>query len=90
MLTLDFSDKSVPYETFVRDVAASVVHLLNEANKDAETISQRKAYKIFGRGNVDRWRKQGKVNPCKRPGKVEYRTAELRLLQRTQQDYFTK
>ena len=36
-----------------------------------------KAYAMFGRGNVDRWRKQGKINPCKRPGKVEYRTVEI-------------
>lgn len=51
-------------------------------------VSQRKAYAMFGRGNVDRWRKQGKITPCKRPGKVEYRTIELRTLQRLQQDYF--
>ena len=42
----------------------------------------------IGGGNVDRWRKQGKITPCKRPGKVEYRTIELRTLQRLQQDYF--
>lgn len=32
--------------------------------------------------------KQGKINPCKRPGKVEYRTVELRALQQKKQDYF--
>lgn len=75
MTFLQFSDKSVPYGVFVKDVA------------DPEYISQRKAYEIFGRRNVERWRRQGKVSPCKRPGKLEYRTADLRLLQRTQQDY---
>lgn len=45
---------------------------------------------MFGRGNVERWRKQGKVLAYKRPGKVEYRTADLRLLQRIQQDYLEK
>ena len=89
MLTLDFSDKSVTYETFIHDVAASVVHMLSEVRNDPETISQRQAYTMFGRGNVDRWRRDGKIEPCKRPGKVEYRTAELRALQRTKQDYFT-
>lgn len=87
MLTLDFSDKSVTYETFVHDVAVSVVRMLSEVRDDPETISQRQAYAIFGRGNVDRWRKQGKIDPCKRPGKIEYRTAELRVLQKTKQDY---
>lgn len=88
MLTLDFSDKSVSYATFVSDVAAEVVRQLKEQQGDPETVSQRKAYAMFGRGNVDRWRRQGKIHPCKRPGKVEYFVAELRKAQRIQQDYF--
>ena len=88
MLTLEFPDKCVTYDTFVRDVAVSVVRLLSEVRNDPEVISQRQAYAMFGRGNVDRWRKQGKIEPCKRPGKVEYRTAELRALQLIKQDYF--
>ena len=88
MLTLDFSDKSVSYATFVRDVASEVVRQLKEQQGDPETVSQRKAYAMFGRGNVDRWRKQGKIHPYKRPGKVEYFVTELREAQRTQQDYF--
>ncbi len=87
MLTLDFSDKSVTYETFIHDVAATVVRMLSEVRNDPEMVSQRQAYAMFGRGNVDRWRKQGKIEPCKRPGKVEYRTAELRVLQQKKQDY---
>lgn len=81
-----FAGKGVSYETFVCDVAARIVHLLKQDANDPEFISQNKAFKMFGRGNVERWRKQGKVNAYKRPGKTEYRTADLRLLQRTQQD----
>lgn len=88
MLTLDFSDKTVTYDTFIRDVATSVARVLAQVRNDPETVSQRQAYAMFGRGNVDRWRKQGKIEPCKRPGKVEYRTAELRALQNVKQDYF--
>lgn len=88
MVTLNFPDKSVTYSTFVNDVAASVVRMLTEVRNEPETISQRQAYAMFGRGNVDRWRKQGKIEPCKRPGKIEYRTSELRLLQQVKQDYF--
>lgn len=88
MLTLDFSDKSVSYATFVRDVASEVVRQLKEQRDEPEMISQNKAYTMFGRGNVDRWRRQGKVHPCKRPGKIEYFVAELRKVQRIQQDYF--
>ena len=104
MLTIDFPDKSVTYDTFVRDVASSVVRMLADTHNDPEMVSQRKAYAMFGRGNVDRWRKQGKITPCKRPGKVEYRTVDLRALQRLspgsgcaqsplqrlQQDYFQR
>lgn len=86
-MKLIFSDKAVSYATFVRDVAASVVCLMDQFRNDPEIISQRKAYAMFGRGNVDRWRRQGKIVPCKRPGKVEYRTAELRHLQQRKHDY---
>lgn len=89
MTFLQFADKSVPYGVFVKDVAAEVVHLLKKDGADPDYVSQRKAFEMFGRRNVERWRRQGKVSPCKRPGKMEYRTADLRLLQRTQQDYFT-
>lgn len=87
MTSLQFPDKSVPYDVFVKEVAAEVVRLLKTDNTDPDYISQRKAFAMFGRANVERWRRQGKVSPCKRPGKMEYRTADLRLLQRTQQDY---
>ena len=66
---------------------AEVVHLLKKDDADPDYVSQRKAFEMFGRRNVERWRRQGKVSPYKRPGKLEYRTADLRLLQRSQQDY---
>lgn len=87
MMQLQFSDRMVSYTTFVNDVAARLASMIAESRADPEVISQREAYRIFGRGNVDRWRRQGRISPCKRPGKVEYVTSELRLLQRTQQDY---
>ncbi len=85
---LQFLDRLIPYDTFLNDVAARVVKMLKTDSNDPEYVSQRKAYEMFGRRNVERWRKQGKVHTFKRPGKLEYRTADLRLLQRTVQDYF--
>lgn len=87
-MNIQFSDRAVPYGVFVSDVAAEIVNLLKKDANDPQYISQRKAFALFGRANVERWRRQGKVKPCKRPGKLEYLTADLRLLQRTQQDYF--
>lgn len=88
MAFLQFLDHLIPYDTFLNDVAARVVKMLKSDSGDPEFVSQRKAYEMFGRRNVERWRKQGKVEPCKRPGRLEYRTADLRLLQRVTQDYF--
>ena len=88
MAFLQFLDHLIPYDTFLNDVAARVVKMLKTDKDDPEYVSQRKAYEMFGRRNVERWRKQGKVEPCKRPGKLEYRTADLRLLQRVTQDDF--
>lgn len=87
MIQLDFSDKSVSYDTFMEDLSSRIVRKIQRAKADPKTVSQRQAYAIFGRGNVERWRKAGKLTTCKRPGKVEYRTSELRMLQRTEQDY---
>lgn len=87
---LNFSDKCVRYSAFLNDLSARIVHLLKLDANDPEFISQNKAFEMFGRGNVERWRKQGKVTAYKRPGKVEYRTADLRLLQRIQQNYLEK
>ena len=88
MQLLQFIDRLIPYDRFINDIAASVVKMIRSDSQDPEYISQRKAYSMFGRANVERWRRQGKVSPCKRPGKLEYRTADLRHLQRVEQDYF--
>lgn len=90
MLHLEFPDKVVSYDTFIDDLSSRIVRKIQRAGKDSETVSQRKAYSIFGRANVDRWRREGRIQPCKRPGKVEYSMADLRLLQDTQQDYFKR
>lgn len=88
MAFLQFLDHLIPYDTFLNDIAARVVKMMKSDSDDPEFVSQIKAYKMFGRRNVERWRKQGKVEPCKRPGRLEYRTADLRLIQRVKQDYF--
>jgi hypothetical protein len=89
MKYLNFTDGLIPYESFLEDIAAHVVRMIKNDSKDPEYISQRKAFKTFGRVNVERWRREGKITPYKRPGKLEYRTADLRLLQRQSQDYLS-
>ena len=72
---------------FIKDLAAQIVRLLKEDSNDPEFISQRKAFELFGRANVERWKRLGLVHAYKRPGKLDYKTADLRFLQRCPQDY---
>lgn len=87
---IQFADKCVPYEVFVKDLAREIVALQTDTLRYAnDIISQRKAYKLFGTGNVRRWVKEEKLIPVsKRPGKIEYRIFDLKRLQERQQDYF--
>lgn len=39
MFTLDFTDKSVTYDTFIHDVATSVVRMLADTRNDPEMVS---------------------------------------------------
>lgn len=91
MFQLLFPDKCVTYETFINDLATALVpKVMQYMENPSDTISQRQAYKLFGKGNVMRWLRSQELNPVsKRPGKVEYRISDLRLLQQRKQDYFT-
>lgn len=83
---MQFTDKTVPYDVFLNDVADRVCERLQPYGP--EYISQNEAYRRYGRANVARWRRQGKIEPRVRPGKVEYKVADLLRLKDTQQDYF--
>ncbi len=84
---MQFSDKMVTYDTFINDVANRVCSIMKSDRNDPEYVSKTKAYKMCGRANVERWQREGKIQPRIRPGKHEYPTAKLRELQRTIQDY---
>ena len=90
MLQLMFADKCVTYDTFINDLATALAPKLKELEENpSDIISQNKAFMMFGQGNILRWRRQGLLKPVsKRPGKIEYRLSELRLLQQRPQDYF--
>ena len=82
-----FSDKSISYDTFMRDLSARIVTMLKEDKDDPDMISQRKAFELYGKGNVLRWTKTEAVQVCRRPGKIEYPSARLRELSRTDEVY---
>lgn len=86
-LNMHFTDKVVTYEQFLGDLSARVASMLHTDLTDPEWMSQRQASMVFGRANVERWRASRKIQPKIYPGKVMYRTCELRLLQRIEQNY---
>ena len=70
MKILQFLDHLIPYETFLNDLSSRIVRQLKADKDDPEFISQRKAYDMFGRRNVERWKRQGKVVSSEETGKV--------------------
>ena len=87
---IQFGDKLVPYEVFIKDLAREVAALTSEALREPNSIlSQNRAYRLFGASNVRRWLKAGLLSPVsKRPGKIEYNIFDLKRLQEREQDYF--
>ena len=53
MKLLQFVDHLIPYDTFLNDLSARIVRMLKTDRDDPEFVSQRKAYEIFGRRNVE-------------------------------------
>ena len=61
---IQFADKMVPYEVFIKDLAREIVAQTSEALREPnDIISQNMAFKIFGQGNIRRWVKEGKLVP---------------------------
>lgn len=89
MDVLQFKGAMIPYDRFIHDLSASIARMIKADSDGSRFVCQREAYRLFGRRNVERWRRQGLIKFCKRPGKVEYLIADLRLLQQREQDYFT-
>lgn len=86
MINIKFPDKCVSYETFVNDIAMSIIQIQSKMSKD--TISQRKAFAKYGESNVRRWISQGKLSIfSKRPGKIEYKVQDLERCSNHVQDY---
>jgi len=62
ILRLETSDKCVKYETLIEDLAQALAsRLAVELKNSSGTISQRKAFTLFGAANVRRWRRTGMV-----------------------------
>ena len=85
---LEFINKSVTFEQFVDVLATKVALRRHQIEKGQLEISQAQAYKLFGRADVERWVKSGKIEPVRiSPGKKRFKLVDLQMLANVQQNY---
>lgn len=85
---LQFADQSVTFEKFVDLLATKVVLRMHQVEKGQMEISQAEAYRLFGRADVERWKKSGKLQPSRiSPGKKRYKLVDLQELASVQQNF---
>ena len=83
-----FLDTTVTYDQFITDLATKIALQMHQVEKGQLEISQAQAYKMFGRADVERWVKNGKIEPVRiSPGKKRYRLIDLQKLADVQQNY---
>ena len=83
-----FLDTTVIYDQFITDLATKIALKMHQVEKGQLEISQAQAYKMFGRADVERWVKNGKIEPVRiSPGKKRYRLIDLQKLADVQQNY---
>lgn len=89
---IQFADKMVSFDTFLSAIRNVVQEEISKAVGKRPFITQAKAFDTFGRRNVERWVKEGKVKVFGRGknGKItryEYRLSELEACACKFQDY---
>ena len=83
-----FADKSVTYDHFTSDLATKIALKMYQIEKGKLEISQSQAFKMFGRADVERWIKSGKLQPSRiSPGKKRLKLVDLQKLANIQQNY---
>ena len=83
-----FLDTTVTYDQFITDLATKIALKMHQVEKGQLEISQAQAYKMFGRADVERWVKNGKIEPVRiSPGKKRYSLIDLQKLADVQQNY---
>ena len=85
---LQFIDTIVSNGQFIDELATKIALKIHQIEKGQLEISQAQAYRMYGRADVERWVKHGKLHPCRiSPGKIRYRLIDLQKLASIQQNY---
>ena len=82
IVQFQFDDKMVSFDTLMNAIRIVMQEEICKAIGKPTFMVQAKAYKAYGRRNVERWVKEGKVidHPKGKDGKItrhEYRISEL-------------
>ena len=85
---MHFSDTTVSYLQFVDDLATKIALRVHQIEKGQLEVSQAQAFRMFGRADVERWIKNGKLMPCRiSQGKKRYKLTDLQQLASVKQNY---
>ncbi len=92
IVMIQFGDKMLSFDTFLSAIRNVVQEEVNKAVGKRPFITQAKAYETYGRKNVERWKREGKIKDFARgrDGKItrhEYRISELDACANKVQDY---
>lgn len=89
-IEIKYDNKLVQPDVFAKFLFPYILKLWFEHQRlSKDVISQREAYKTYGKGNVMRWKKNGELIPLSiRTGKIEYKVTDLEKLRNRFQDYF--
>ena len=84
---LQIPDSNATYEQFVEELATKVALKIHQIEKGQLEVSQSKAYKMYGRADVERWVRIGKLKPSRiSPGKKRYKLVDLQRLANIRQN----
>lgn len=92
VVQIQFADKMLSFDTFLSAIRNVVKEEVCKAVGKRPFLTQAKAYDIYGRQNVERWKREGKVKDFARGsnGKItrhEYKVSELEACACQVQDY---
>ena len=63
-----FLDTTVTFDQFIDSLATKVALRIHQVEKGQFEISQAQAYRMYGRADVERWVKSGKLKPVRISG----------------------
>lgn len=82
-----FADKSVTYGQFIDELATKLAEKIIMIENGEMEISKNKAYKMFGRSDVERWIKSGKLEPSRvSTGVTRFKMSDLYALASVKQN----